>query len=1099
MRRVLSILILFLSVYVPMAGYAQVTTGTMTGTVKATGGEALAGATVTAVHEPTGSKYTTIAKTNGQFTLPNLRVGGPYTVTVHFEGYADGVYSDLNISLGTPLTISSTLEVTSKTLGEVKVTAARKGAVISSQRTGAATYISPRLMQSVPTINRNVQDFARLTPQASTTTSSSDGSSLSTSFGGQNNRYNQFSIDGANSTDAFGLTSSGTNGGQANINPISIEAIQEMQIVLSPYDVTQGGFTGGGMNAVTKSGTNRFHGSAYGNYQNESFVGKSVANKSGAGTVASRLAYQNFKNTTYGGSLGGAIIKNKLFFFAAAEHYEKTSPLAFDPTISGSGSSANADTLKQLRQFLIDTWKFDPGEYGAITKKNFSTSVFGRIDWNINDHHKLTIRHSYVHGANDIISRSATSIVFSNGGYKFINTSNSTVVELNSTFNSGSSNVLRVVYNNVKDLRQSVSFPALTILNNGVTYNVGSDFSSQVNSLDQDIITLTDNFTFYKDKHTITIGTNNEFYNTKNNFLQGYYGSYTYGTSATNTGIKLFENNTTAPASYSVGYSVKGGDDKATAILHAAQLGFYAQDVYSITDKFKLTYGLRIDLPVYFNKPPANTAFANDPTFASFGVKTEQMPKVNPLFAPRVGFNWDIKGDATTQLRGGAGLFTGRVPFVWVSNQFSNTGVTNILFNASSSTTPALSTIRFNYNPNDTHMGATVPSNTTVPQTVINVIDKKFKYPQVFRANIAVDQQLPVWGLVGTLEAVFTKTVNNANYQNLNVTYFPDSTVTLGKGVTRPLWTKRVTNTYSDVVLMTNTSKGYAYNLTAQITKPYSHGWSGMFAYTYGRSTSMSDLTSSVAYSNWRFAYSTYGLNNLDLTKSNFDLGSRMVGYVTKEFRYANNRLATSFTLIYTGQSGQPISYLYSRDITGDDQSNLAVSNSIVYIPKNFAEANFVNLSRTVNGVNTTVTPAQQWADFQTFVLNNKYLKDHIGQNTERNGDRLPFENHFDIRIAQEIGLVKGHKIQIYFDILNASNLLNKDWGWSYNLANQSINLLTVSNQAATPSATAGTPGQPAFQFDITRMGSVGGVYRPYFVSDFTSRWNSQIGLRYSF
>ena len=1096
MRRILFVLTLFLSVYVPMAGYAQVTTGTITGMAKASGGEVLAGATVTALHVPTGSKYSTIAKTNGQFTLANLRVGGPYTVTIHFQGYGDGVYNDLEVTLGTPLTIDATLETTSKTLGEVKVTAAKKGAIISSQRTGTATYISPRLMQSVPTINRSVQDFARLTPQASALSSNSDGSSLGTSFGGQNNRYNQFSIDGANATDAFGLASSGTNGGPANINPISIEAIQEMQIVLSPYDVTQGGFTGGGMNAVTKSGTNTFHGSAYGNYQNEGYVGKSVPNKSGTGSVATRLSYQNFKNTTYGASFGGAIIKNKLFFFVAGEHYEKTSPLAFDPTITGSGSTANPDTLKQLRQFLIDTWKFDPGEYGAITKKNFSNSVFGRIDWNINDHNKLTIRHSYVHGANDIISRSASSIVFSNGGYKFINTTNSTVAELNSTFNNGSSNVLRIVYNNVKDARTSPSqFPALTILDNGVTYNTGSDFSSQVNSLDQNIYTLTDNFTFYKDKHTITIGTNNEFYNTKNNFLQGYFGSYTYGTSATNTGIKLFENNTTAPVSYSVSYSVKGGNDKATAILHAAQLGFYAQDVYSINDRFKLTYGLRVDLPVYFNKPPANTAFDTDPNFALFGVKTEQMPKVNPLFAPRVGFNWDVKGDATTQLRGGAGLFTGRVPFVWVSNQFSNTGVTNILFNANSTTTPALSTIRFNYNANDTHMGSTIPSNTTVPQTVINVIDKKFKYPQVFRANVAVDQKLPVWGLVGTLEAVFTKTVNNAAYQNLNLTYFPDSTVTLGKGVTRPLWTKRVTNAYSDVVELGNTSKGYAYTLTAQITKPYSNGWSGMFAYTYGHSTSLNDLTSSVAYSNWRFAYATNGLNNLDLANSNFDLGSRLVGYVTKEFRYANNRLATSFTLIYTGQSGQRISYLYSRPITGDDISTgtSSASNTIVYVPKNFSEANFVNLPRGT----ATISPAQQWADFQTFVLNNKYLKNHIGQNTARNGDRMPFENHFDVRIAQEIGLVKGHKLQIYFDVLNVSNLLNKNWGWSYNLANQSINLFTVANTGTTPAA--GTPSQPAFQFDITKMGSVGGIYRPYFLSDFTSRWNSQLGLRYSF
>jgi hypothetical protein len=1088
---------IFLLLCIPAGVMAQVTTGTITGTVKTAAGEVLPGATITALHQPTGTKYSTMAKINGQFTLANLRVGGPYQVTIHFQGFSDGVYNDLTVTLGTPLSIDAALDVSSSTLTEVKVTASRKGSVISSQRNGTSTYISPRLMQSVPTINRSVQDFARLTPQASAITGNADGSSLGVSFAGQNNRYNQFSIDGANGTDGFGLTSSGTNGGQANINPISIEAIQEMQIVLSPYDVTQGGFTGGGINAVTKSGTNDFHGSVYGVYQNQGYVAKSVPNKNGNGLVAPRLNYQDFKNTTYGASLGGAIVKNKLFFFVAAERFEKTNPLAFDPTIQGSGSFANKDTLESIRQFLINTYEFDPGSYGAIVKENSSTSLFGRIDWNINDHNKLTVRHSYVHGSNDIISRTASSIVFSNGGYQFVNTTNSTVAELNSTFKSGATNVLRTVLNVVNDARETAQFPSLTILNTGVTYNLGSDLSSQVNTLDQTIVTLTDNLTLYKNRHTITVGTNNELYITKNNFLQNYFGSYTYGSSTTNTGFAAFKNNSAGPANYSVSYSVKGGDDKATAIMRAAQLGFYAQDVYAINSRFKLTYGIRVDLPVYFSKPSVNSSFENDPIFASFGVKTQQMPKVNPLFAPRVGFNWDVKGDATTQLRGGAGLFTGRIPFVWISNQFSNTGVTNINFSASNTTNPALSTIRFNYNPNDTHMGSQVPSNTTVPPTVINVIDKKFKYPQVFRANFAVDQKLPVWGLVGTFEAVFTKTVNNANYQNLNLTYFPDSTVTLGQGVTRPLWTRRLTNAYTDVVLLTNTSKGYGYNLTAQVTKPYSRGWSGMIAYTYGRSTSLSDLTSSVAYSNWRFAYSTNGLNYLDLANSNFDMGSRVVGYITREFKYANNKLATSFTLIYTGQSGQRISYLYSRDITGDDQSNLNVSNSIVYIPKNAAEANFVNLSRTVNGVNTTVTPAQQWADFQGFVLNNKYLKDHIGRNTARNGDRLPFENHFDLRIAQDIFFAKNNKLQIYFDILNISNLLNKDWGWSYNLANQSINLFNVQNTNTAPAV--GTPTRPALQFDITRMGSAGGVYRPYFVSDFTSRWNSQIGLRYSF
>jgi len=1088
MRRFLSILILFLSAYVPMAGYAQVTTGTITGTVKATGGEVLQGATVTAVHVPTGSRYVTIAKLNGQFTLPNVRVGSPYTVTIHFEGYKDAVYNDMTVSLGSPLVIESALDITSKTLGEVQVTAARKGAVISSQHTGAATHISQRLIQSLPTINRSVQDFARFTPQASPINDGGDGTSRGITFGGQNNRYNSFSVDGANATDAFGLTSSGTNGGQANINPVPVEAIQEMQIVLSPYDVTQGGFTGAGINAITKSGSNDFHGTVYGFYQNQDFIGKSVL---------TRLKFNKFKNQTYGASLGGAIIKNKLFFYVNAERYERSTPLGSDPSQAGTDSKFDVTTLEDIRQFLIKTYGYDPGGYTNINKENFSTTVFGRLDWNISDKSKLTLRHSYVSGSNDLISRSATAITFSNGSYRFINKTNSTVLELNTNFSSNSSNVLRIVYNAIRDHRATPFFPTVTIFNGGLTYNVGSENSSQVNSLDQDNFTLTDNFTLYKGKHTITFGTNNEFYNTNNLFLQNYYGNYAYGASGTTalTNIAAFKANTTAPTTYNVGYSTSSDpNDKAAAKLHAAQLSVYGQDVLAVNERFKFTYGLRIDMPVYFTKPAANTAFDNDPNFSIFDVRTEQMPKVRPLYSPRVGFNWDVKGDAKTQLRGGAGLFTGRIPFVWISNQLSNTGVTNIAYTASSSTNAAyLATVRFNYDPKNVHAGAPIPSSATVPPTTINVIDKNFKYPQVFRANVAIDQKLPFGGLIGTLEAVFTKTVNNANYQNLNLTYFPDSTVKLGTNANsvRPFWTKRNTTAFNDVIELTNTSKGYAYNFTVQIQKPYEKGWSGSIAYTYGHSVSLSDLTSSVAYSNWRFAYATNGLNNLDLANSNFDLGSRIIGVVTKEFRYGHGRFGTSFSLIYNGQSGQRISYLYSKTITNDDLSG-ATGNTVVYVPQNFAEANFVSFNRTVNGVTSAVTPQQQWTDFQSFVLSNKYLKDHIGRNTERNGDRLPFENHFDVRIAQDFMPVRGHKLQLTLDILNVGNLIDKYAGWSYNYGfqNYSGNLLTVASTNS---------NKPTFNFDITRMNTIKGKYRAYSVSDYTSRWNAQIGLRYSF
>lgn len=1066
---------------------AQVTSTTISGRITDVKGETLPGATIKALHEPTGTVYSTISSEQGQYTLPNLRVGGPYKITVTFIGLITKEISDVVTTLGSPVTINVALEDASQTLNEVVISGG-KGNLISTSRNGTSTFISSRLMQSVPTISRSVSDFARLTPQANTA-----GSGVS--FGGQNNRYNQFTIDGANATDGFGLGATGTNGGQANVNPISIETIQEMQIVLSPYDVTQGGFTGGGINAVTKSGANQFHGSVYGQMQNEGFIGKSA----GYNDVVTRNKYPDFSNKTFGASISGPIIKNKLFFYANAERFVKSTPLAFDPTLSGSGSNANVDTLQALRTFITSKYGYDPGNFGAINNENKSTSLFGRLDWNINEKNTLTLRHNYVDGSNDIRSRTANSVVFENAGYKFLTKSNSTVLELNSNISSKASNVLRFTYNTIRDKRASNLFPALTINNYDaikkltIQYNLGSETSSQVNGLDQDIFTITDNFTLYKGKHTITFGTNNEFFNSENLFLQGFYGNYTYGvannTNTTNIANFMANKGLTA---YTTGYSTSTDpNDKAPASLHAAQFSVYGQDVWSVKSNFKLTYGLRIDMPVFFNKPAENAAFNADETFKSYDVKTQQMPKATPLFSPRVGFNWDVKGDASTQLRGGAGLFTGRVPFVWISNQMSNTGVASLNYTAPAA---SLATIPFKFDPNDAHLGAFIPATATKPISVINVIDKNFKFPQVFRANLAVDQKLNVWGLIGSLEGVFTKTVNNANYKNINISENGEGTVKLGP-TTRPLWTKRTSAAYSDVLLLTNTSKGYSYNLTAQIQKPYSKGWSGFMAYTYGRSKSITDLTSSVAFSNWRFAYATNGLNRLDAANSNFDMGSRLVGTISKEFRYSKN-LATTFTLIYTGQSGQRISYLYSRTITGDDIAGSASgnANTLVYLPKTAAEANFVDISKGA-------TASQQWADFQTFAAGNKYIGDNLGKNSKRNEDRTPFEHHFDLRVSQDFILSK-HKLQIFFDVLNIGNLVNKDWGRNYTAANQSVTLFTVvnsGNQTQDGKAITPTTAAPALQFNINSMTDIKGTRRPYAVSDFTSRWQSQLGVRYSF
>ncbi len=1059
-RKFLLSIILFISVSFQLL--AQVTTSSLVGIVKDAKGLPLIGATVKATHVPSGTVYGTITQKDGQFTVPNMRVGGPYKIEVSYLGYNTRTYEGLILQLGTPLKLNAILEDNSKTLNEVTITY-QKNAIISPEHTGIVTNISTRELNSLPTINRNIADFARLTPQAVAYSNSADGSSMGVSFSGQSNRYNQFTIDGANANDAFGLSASGTNGGQAGLNPIPLDAIQEVQIALSPYDVAQSGFTGGGMNAVTKSGTNEFHGSAYGYYQNQGLVGKSVS---------SGQKLSNFTNETYGLSLGGPIVKNKLFFFADAEKYKLSQPLSFNPAESGSGSKFNDNVLEQLRNFVKTTYGFDPGDYNNINKDRNSTSLFARIDWNIDAKNKLTVRHSYVDGSDDNIGRSASRITFANGGYVFKSVTNSSVAELTTNFSSRSSNDLRITYNHIREQRVTPLFPALSISDNGLSYSIGSEQYSGANSLGQDNFTITDNYVLYRGKHTFTFGTDNEFFNTNNVFLRAFYGNYVYHS------IADFEANAIAPYSYDVSYSTKGGSDKAPARVHSGQFSIYGQDVWNASDHFRLTYGLRIDMPVFFNKPSANANFNNSALALSNHVATNIVPKSSPLFAPRIGFNWDVKGDGQTQLRGGAGLFTGRVPFVWISNQYSNTGVESIKYDVSKSGVPA--SLRFNYDPKDAHLGAYIPQNPNSAPSEIDVTSHDFKYPQVLRTNLAVDQKLPWWGLVGTLEGSFSKTLNNINYKDINLQP-ANGTLSLGN-TARPLYSgARVDPAYSNVILLDNTDKGYAYTFTAQVQKPFAKGWSGSIAYTFSHSYALNDGTSSQAISNWRYAYNINGLNNLDLTRSNYDPGSRIIGYVSKTFNYGI--FNTTLGVVYEGRSGLSFSYVYFYDLNGDDPSGSA---DLMYIPTNASQFVPTKAQATAGKTSQDV-----YNLFERYVNSEKYLVAHAGQNTARNGDRLPWENHFDLKIEQGVRFYKSNRLTISLNIQNVANLLNQKWGHAYYVSNQEVQPVNVvKSGVANPSFTY----DPAFG-----LNTVDGTQKVYNYSDFTSRWRMQLGLRYSF
>lgn len=806
MRKILLLLLLIMS---GAAAYSQgITTAAISGVVKDQNGENMPGATVLAVHSPSGTQYGTTTRADGHYTIPNARVGGPYKVTITFVGYEQQERSDVYLSLGNTTDINFQLRESGVELEEVTVSSS-KNDLISQERTGAATNINNATIQSVPNIGRGLRDFTKLSPLANT-------AGQGTSFAGANNRYNQFAIDGLVSNDVFGLTSSGTNGGQANIEPISLDAIEEFQLSIAPYDVRQGGFTGGGINAVTRSGSNRFQGSAYFYGNNQSLVSRNNPN------TGEKKGYPNYQDYQYGVRLGGPIIKNKLFFFVSGEETSKKTPYSFTP-----GTASSKITVDEVTQ-VINTLNtiapnYDPGAWESIVHETNSKKLLGKIDWNISNNHKLTVRHSYTYGEDIDASRTNAAIKFMGNGIYFKSTTNSTGVELNSMFGTKFSNRLLLGRTTVRDKRDPVGSPfPYTLINldatTGRTITVGSENSSVANRLNQDIVSLTDDFNMYLGKHTVTIGTNNEFYKFYNLFVQNIYGNYAFRSLA--DFVSQASATPAAPTFYQIGYSFDPNDNPSqangAAKFNAFQLGLYGQDDYQVNDKLKVILGLRADLPVFPDKPTANTNF--NTVYAQYG-STGSVPTTRVLWSPRVGFNLDVFGDKSLQVRGGTGVFTGRVPFVWVSNQFSNNGMLNGTYSVGTSTASASPLKNVTYSADPYNQPTAEDLGAKAGRGDINLIDKDFKFPQVFRSNLAVDKQLP-FGLIGTVEVIYSKTYNNINFTNLNRKV--NESFTFDGADKRPVYVGgRIDPNYNEIIRLTNTNKGYAINYVVQLQKQF--------------------------------------------------------------------------------------------------------------------------------------------------------------------------------------------------------------------------------------------------------------------------------------
>lgn len=1093
-------MIFSLLAFVHLAVGQGVTTSTLSGrvtTAKAGAAEeTLPGANVVAVHVPSGTTYGTVTGADGKFMIPGMRVGGPYTLKVSFVGFRESVVTEITLNLGITRNINVALVEESQSLEELVISGER--GVFSTERTGAATNLNNRVIQSVPTISRGLRDFTKLSPLANT-------SGNGTSFAGSSNRYNQFAIDGLVSNDVFGLAGSGTNGGQTGVEPISLDAIEEFQLNIAPYDIRQGGFTGGGINAVTRSGSNTFQGSAYFFGNNQTLVGKTNPN---SGVEAD---YPDYKDYQAGFRIGGPIIKNKLFFFVNGEIARQKTPIAFMP-----GSPESNVTVAEMNRVrtVLNTLApdYDPGSFGSLADETNSNKFLAKVDWNISQQHKLTVRHSYTYGEQIDQTRSANQARFSNSGIYFPSTTNSTGVELNSIFGTVASNRLLVGYTTVRDDREPLGSPfPWTVINladapQGRSIIFGSENSSVGNQLDQDNLSITNDFTIYKGRNVITIGTHNEFYKFYNFFLQNIFGNYAFKT------LENFESQTSvtpvAPTFYQIGYSFDANDGNLQkgggAKFNAMQLGLYVQDEIQALENLKVTAGLRVDLPLFPDSPEANEAF--NATYGSLG-KTGTLPETKLLIAPRIGFNLDVFKNRSLQIRGGAGVFTGRVPFVWVSNQFSNNGQLNGTYstgNSSASGNPLTNGLVYSANPFSQPFPGQAPIASANPgRGAINVIDKNFRFPQVFRTNLAVDKKLP-WGLTATIEGIFSKTYNNINYTNLNRQEQAGFTFT-GPD-TRPRYTTtstsptvsgynqaaRINSGFEEILLLSNTNEGYTYNLVAQLQKDFIGGFTGSIAYSYGDAYDLNSGTSSTALSNWRFVSNVGGLNDLGVTRSNYSAGSRVVGLVSYRLNYLKDMMSTQVSLFYNGQSGQPFSYRYAGDMNYD-----GTDNDLIFIPKVASDINLITIPAA--GTNPAVTPEEQWEKLDAFIKADDYLNSRRGKYAERNGARTPFQQQFDLRIMHEFAIKVGkttNKLQLTFDIINVGNLINKDWGKQYFVANQEFGLISYRG-LRDDDATSGvnySANAPTYQYSppLTKG-------KPWTASDLSSRWRGQFGIRYIF
>lgn len=1085
-------LLLFLSLSLMIYGQGS-TTSSMSGQITGSQGEGLAGATVVATHVPSGTLYGATANNQGNFSIQGMRPGGPYKVEVSFIGYSKKTFTDINLLLGEIYELKTGLTESSTELNEVVVVGTRPSK-FNTLKTGATTNISGEQMITLPTISRSINDIARVSPYAS-----------GMSFSGGDGRSTNFTVDGSNLNNNFGLGSNLPGGG----NPISLDAIEEVQVVIAPFDVRQTNFIGGGINAITKSGNNTFKGSAYTYQTNQDMRGNKIGDHD-FGTRAKE------SNSLYGVTLGGPIIKNKLFFFGNLE-YEKTPQQVVRWRASTDGisdqqtiSRVTETDLQTVSDYLKNKYGYETGSYKSFPANESNLKYLVRLDWNINDANKLNIRFNHTkntawnppnENSTDGSYRDRNksrvgefSMSYANSMYSQDNIVNSGSVELNSKISNTISNQLLMTYSDIQDVRGSTSdpFPFIDIMSGDIAtgaaaldpyISAGYELFTWNNGVKNKILTATDNFTYLIDAHKLTAGISYEYQMADNNYMRSGTGYYRYRS------LSDFLNGA-APVDFALTYGANGILVPSNAVKFN-QIGAYIQDEWNPVQKLKVTFGVRADNLSFIQDIMTNNAVLNL-DFGGRNINTGKWPTPKINWSPRVGLTWDVNGDKSLVVRGGTGLFTGRLPLVFFTNMPQNAGMSQLLMKVqtvfNSNGTVRDRDLRLDLLAGDiitdvnemiNKLGfqtVVTPADGSIPSSIAGV-DPTFRMPQVWKTSGAVDYKLPVnFPFSVTAEGMFTKNINAVMLDNYAMRNPDNSWSTFAGPDNRYIFpTGYLYNaTVKDACVLINTNKGYGYTLNLTLNAEPVKNLDIMAAYTKTEMKEVTGMPGSNAYSAWVGLITVDGPNNATVQRSQYVIPNKVIASLSYRIPYLNDHMASTISLFYTGYSPYGNSFIYSNDMNGD-----GVTNDLIYIPKERGEVAFR-------------TTADEDAFF-AFMEQDNYLKKHKGEYAEAYSARSPWTGRIDLRFVQDFSIKVGdsrNTLQLNVDILNAGNMINSEWGVNKNMA--------ISNNGAI----LRYEGRDANNIPSFSMVQVGGAYPTKTYSSYlniSQCWMLQLGIRYIF